>query len=163
MTFASVVLDIPTRALDAAFDYAVPAALEAEAAAEASSCSGSLVGCTVLVPFSHRHVVGYVVALSSEPPAGVDPSKILEVERILASSAFDEASAEVARWIAREYSCPLCEAIRPFLAPGGIWISSGIIEGRQEEVRAAIEQAGFTILEHRCEEEWHCYIARLPR
>ncbi len=102
MTFASVVLDIPTRALDAAFDYAVPAALEAEAAAEASSCSGSLVGCTVLVPFSHRHVVGYVVALSSEPPAGVDPSKILEVERILASSAFDEASAEVARWIARE-------------------------------------------------------------
>ena len=118
MTFASVVLDIPTRALDAAFDYAVPAALEAEAAAEASSCSGSLVGCTVLVPFSHRHVVGYVVALSSEPPAGVDPSKILEVERILASSAFDEASAEVARWIAREYSCPLCEAIRPFLAPG---------------------------------------------
>ena len=52
VTFASVVLDIPTRALDAAFDYAVPAALEAEAAAEASSCSGSLVGCTVLVPFS---------------------------------------------------------------------------------------------------------------
>ena len=70
------------------------------------------------MPFSHRHVVGYVVALSSEPPAGIDPSKILEVERILASSAFDEASAEVARWIAREYSCPLCEAIRPFLAPG---------------------------------------------
>ena len=55
---------------------------------------------------------------------------------------------------------PLSGLVRPFLAPGGIWISSGIIEGRQEEVRAAIEQAGFTILEHRCEEEWHCFVAK---
>ena len=29
MPYASVVLDIPTRALDGAFDYAVPAALAA--------------------------------------------------------------------------------------------------------------------------------------
>ena len=55
---------------------------------------------------------------------------------------------------------PLSGLVRPFLAPGGIWISSGIIEGRQEEVRAAIEQAGFTILEHHCEEEWHCFVAK---
>ncbi len=55
---------------------------------------------------------------------------------------------------------PLAGLVRPFLAPGGIWISSGIIEGRQEEVRAAIERAGFTILEHRCEEEWHCFAAK---
>ena len=37
---------------------------------------------------------------------------------------------------------PLSRYVRDFLAPGGIWISSGIIEGRQDEVRAAIEQAG---------------------
>ena len=55
---------------------------------------------------------------------------------------------------------PLAGLVRPFLAPGGIWISSGIIEGRQDEVRAAIERAGFTILEHRCEEEWHCFVAK---
>lgn len=55
---------------------------------------------------------------------------------------------------------PLSRYVRGFLAPGGVWISSGIIEGRQDEVRAAIEQAGFTILEHRCEEEWHSFTAK---
>ena len=55
---------------------------------------------------------------------------------------------------------PLSRYVHDFLAPGGTWISSGIIEGRQDEVRAAIEQAGFTILEHRCEEEWHCFVAK---
>ncbi len=55
---------------------------------------------------------------------------------------------------------PLSRYVRDFLAPGGIWISSGIIEGRQDEVRAAIEQAGFTILEHRQEEEWHAFVAK---
>ena len=55
---------------------------------------------------------------------------------------------------------PLSRYVHDFLAPGGTWISSGIIEGRQDEVRAAIEQAGFAILEHRCEEEWHCFVAK---
>ena len=55
---------------------------------------------------------------------------------------------------------PLSRYLRAFLAPGGVWISSGIIEGRQDEVRAAIEQAGFTILEHRQEEEWHSFTAK---
>ena len=57
VAFASVVLDIPTRALPAPFDYAVPPALEAQAQ----------VGATVLVPFSHRMAVGYVVATSQAP------------------------------------------------------------------------------------------------
>ena len=55
---------------------------------------------------------------------------------------------------------PLSRFVRDFLAPGGLWISSGIIEGRQDQVRAAIEQAGFTILAHRQEEEWHCFEAK---
>ena len=55
---------------------------------------------------------------------------------------------------------PLSRYVRDFLAPGGIWISSGIIEGRQDEVRAAIEQAGFTVSEHRQEEEWHAFMAK---
>ena len=55
---------------------------------------------------------------------------------------------------------PLSRHVRSFLAPGGIWISSGIIEGRQNEVRAAIEQAGFTVLHHSSEDEWHCFTAK---
>ena len=108
MRFASVVLDISTRQLDGAFSYAVPSELEGEA----------VVGSTVLVTFSHRAAVGYVVAVLLEPPEGVAPKKIQPIEQVLAPSAFDETAARVAAWIAREYACPLVEAIRPFLAPG---------------------------------------------
>ena len=108
MPYASVVLDIPTRQLDGAFTYAVPPELAADATT----------GSTVLVTFSHRAAVGYVVATSDEPPAGVAPEKIQPIEQVLAPSAFDDTAARLAAWMAREYACPLCEAIRPFLAPG---------------------------------------------
>ena len=49
--------------------------------------------------------------------------------------------------------------VKEFLKPGGTFITSGIIEGRQDEVRAAIEGAGFTILAHRAEDDWHCFVA----
>ena len=52
---------------------------------------------------------------------------------------------------------PLSAFVRSFLAPGGVFITSGIIEGRQDELRAALERAGLRIVNHRCEEEWHCY------
>ncbi len=108
MAFASVVLDIPTRALPAPFDYAVPPALEAQAQ----------VGATVLVPFSHRMAVGYVVATSQAPSLDADPARLREVEQVLAPPAFDDAAARVALWMAREYACPPCDAVRLLLAPG---------------------------------------------
>lgn len=55
---------------------------------------------------------------------------------------------------------PLSRYVKDFLAPSGLFITSGIIDGREGEVRAAIEQAGLTILEHRHEEEWHCFVAK---
>ncbi|WP_346696380.1 replication restart helicase PriA [Thermophilibacter mediterraneus] len=108
MRYASVALDIPTRALEGAFDYAVPPELEGDV----------VVGSTVLVSFSHRMAVGYVTATSDAPPDGVAPERVLPVSQVLAPAAFDEGAARVAEWMAREYACPLCEAIRPFLAPG---------------------------------------------
>ena len=54
---------------------------------------------------------------------------------------------------------PLSGIVKQFLRPGGIFITSGIIEGRQDEVRATIEANGFTILEHRSEDDWHCFVA----
>ena len=108
MRYASVVLDIPTRALDAAFDYAIPPALEGEA----------VTGATVLVSFSHRMAVGYVVGTSDEPPADVPAEKVQPIAQVLAPSAFDDVAAGLAAWMAREYACPLPDAVRPFLAPG---------------------------------------------
>ena len=56
---------------------------------------------------------------------------------------------------------PLAPHVPGFLAPGGVFITSGIIEGRQDEVRAAIERAGLRVVDHHCEEEWHQFTAVL--
>ncbi len=52
---------------------------------------------------------------------------------------------------------PLSRFVRDFLSEDGVFITSGIIEGRQDEVCAALESAGLKIVKHRCEEEWHCF------
>ena len=55
---------------------------------------------------------------------------------------------------------PLSGLVRQFMAPGAVFICSGIIDGRQDEVRAALEKNGLTVVEHRTDEEWHCFVCR---
>ena len=106
--YAKVVPDIPTRAIDGCFDYAIPDAL-------AGSCN---VGCTVLVSFAHRLAVGYVVDVVSELAEGVNPLRVLPVERVLAEPAFDRVGARLAQWMAAEYAAPASVCLRLMLAPG---------------------------------------------
>lgn len=106
--FADVAVDVPARELADTFSYAVPPALAGEVA----------VGATVLVPFARRQVVGYVLGVAQEPPASLAGHVAQAVAQVLAPSAFDEAAARVIRWMAREYACPLADAVHPFLAPG---------------------------------------------
>lgn len=54
----------------------------------------------------------------------------------------------------------LAPLARRFMAENAVFICSGIIEGRQDEVRAALEKRGFTVAGHKNEEDWHCYICR---
>ena len=55
---------------------------------------------------------------------------------------------------------PLSALVRPFMAEGGIFICSGIIEHRWVETEAALKANGFAILEHKSEEEWQCFVCR---
>ena len=55
---------------------------------------------------------------------------------------------------------PLAAMVRPFMAEGGIFICSGIIEHRWVETEAALKANGFEILEHKSEEEWHCFVCK---
>jgi len=48
--------------------------------------------------------------------------------------------------------------VRGFMAEGGVFISSGIIDGRENEVQAALESAGFTVESHLHEDNWHCFV-----
>ena len=55
---------------------------------------------------------------------------------------------------------PLAPYARECTAPGGAFVASGVIEGRQDEVAAAIEAAGFTIERRLSEEGWHAFLCR---
>ena len=52
---------------------------------------------------------------------------------------------------------PLAPIAREFLVPGGDYVCSGIIDGREAEVEAALKKAGYRIAGHYCQEEWHCF------
>ena len=54
----------------------------------------------------------------------------------------------------------LCPSVPSWLKDGGIFICSGVIDGRQSEVEAAIHSCGLNILKHMQSENWHCFISR---
>lgn len=117
MKVASVVLDIPTRALDVPYTYLVPEDV----------CDGFPVevGCAVLVSFGHRHAVGFVVSVAeySEDDfikAGLDPTRLKALERLLSHSYFDEEALACAQWLSRYYIAPLSSCVRLFTPPGGV-------------------------------------------
>lgn len=47
------------------------------------------------------------------------------------------------------------------MSPSGVFITSGIIDGREAEVALALEAAGFVICEHKHEAEWHAFVCKL--
>lgn len=55
---------------------------------------------------------------------------------------------------------PLAPHVRGFMAVDATFITSGIIDGREAEVEAALKSAGFEIRAHHHEEEWHCFECR---
>ena len=50
---------------------------------------------------------------------------------------------------------PLSGAAGEFLTPGGVFLCSGIIDGRQDEVAAALESSGFAVTRHLERDGWH--------
>ena len=76
--------------------------------------------------------------------------------RHMLGSGYDAVLAN----IVSDVIIPLSALVREFMKPGAVFITSGIIDGRQDEVRAALEGNGFELVEHRNEEEWHCFVCR---
>ena len=58
-------------------------------------------------------------------------------------------------------------ALAPFvpalLAEDGAFVCSGIIDGRQEDVQAALTAAHLTVTEHHTLEQWHCFVCRAEK
>ena len=56
----------------------------------------------------------------------------------------------------------LTPATLSHLRPGGIYISSGILDVKEDIVKQSIEESGFEIVEVLADGEWRAIIARLP-
>ena len=54
---------------------------------------------------------------------------------------------------------PLSKIIARHIKPGGLFISSGIIDTAADKVRSAITDAGFKIIETTTQGEWYCFTA----
>ena len=54
----------------------------------------------------------------------------------------------------------LSPAVPAFLAPGGVYIVSGIIDTREADVLAALADTGFTVAERRAHGGWVCLCCR---
>jgi primosomal protein N' (replication factor Y) len=104
MRIARVIVDIPTRALDAPFDYAVSAEFDDRVS----------VGVPVLVEFGHRMAVGYVTSTAEGDHEGLKP-----IVAVLGEPQFRPPAVASSEWIARTYLSPLSEALRLFTPPGG--------------------------------------------
>ena len=117
MKLASVILDIPTQALDTPYTYCVPEQVE-------DGAFPICVGCAVVVPLGGRQAVGFVVELSEcepdELPGGLDPAKLKYVKRAVSQSYFDEEGAACAQWLSQRYIAPLSACVRLFTPPGGV-------------------------------------------
>ena len=114
VAYASVVLDIPTRALSEPFAYGIPQSLANDAQ----------IGSTVLVHFGNRAAAGYIVDIAPELAGlqgndALDPARIKPIEAILSKPLFTAEAARIARWMSCEYVATLSECLRLFLPPGG--------------------------------------------
>lgn len=87
-----------------------------------------------------------------------DALKEGRLRSIIGSGKYDLICAN----IVADVIIALSNDVTRWLAPEGLFICSGIIEGRQDEVKAAIVRSGLRIIETRNEEDWYCFTACLP-
>lgn len=55
---------------------------------------------------------------------------------------------------------PLSRKVRSFMKEGGFFITSGIIDFRMEEVKNALEENGFDIIEVKHDGDWYAFVCR---
>ena len=169
MKLASVILDIPTQALDAPYTYALPAADGEDSVCAFSSASAQMeslfgddtladsavgsgavdpveVGCAVLVPFGRRQAVGFVIDVFEAGlpgdetwPSGLDARKLKSIVRGLSKPYFDEEGAACAQWLANRYIAPLSSCVRLFTPPGGV---PRMVHGRDGRWRLEEQKVG---------------------
>ncbi|MBU4489055.1 MAG: primosomal protein N' [Actinobacteria bacterium] len=103
--YVEVILDSAVRGLDRPFHYEVPEDLR----------GGMDIGSMVLVPFTNRLLLGYVVGFPARP----EVRGIKSISQVLDEPPlFDFDGQRLCRWIASHYMSSLSQAFRLVMAPG---------------------------------------------
>jgi primosomal protein N' (replication factor Y) len=127
--FAKVIVDIPAKPTNRAFDYEVPEALS----------PWIEVGSRVSVPFGPRVIQGFVVELQSETT--VDAKRLKSIQDVL--DLVPPLTAELvglARWMSHTYLCHEIIALQAML-PGALKVKyeRGLQVGSDRESQSLIE------------------------
>lgn len=99
---------------------------------------------------------------------GIEPNRILtEAGNLIEDEALRQKCgtgryALVVANILADILVPLTPAVVPALRPGGLYITSGILDTREAQVRAAVESAGLSVLEVDRKNDWVCIVAQKP-
>ena len=81
-------------------------------------------------------------------------------DRSLSNKLSGEKFGLVLMNIVADVIIALSPKVSEFLTPDGVFICSGIIEGRQNEVEAALKSAGLRVSEHKSKDGWHAFICQ---
>jgi len=85
--------------------------------------------------------------------------KVRVVHGDLLEKADEMADVIVANIIA-DVICFLCGPAKKHLLPGGTFICSGIIREREDDVQAALRDAGYTVCNRLAKGSWVCLAAK---
>ncbi|OXM85859.1 primosomal protein N' [Paenibacillus rigui] len=106
--YAKVIVDVPAKQTNRAFDYSVPEALRDWVA----------VGSRVSVPFGPRKLQGFVVELDDR--SVMDPAKVKPIAEILdLSPPLTPDLVQLAHWISQTYLCHEITALQAMI-PGAL-------------------------------------------
>ena len=134
-------------------------------------CGSGILGVGALVLGCERVVACDVDPLAPEAARdnvrrnAIDPSRFtaftgdILVDRTLRNRIGSDYEIVLAN-IVSDVIIPLSSFAREFMANGAVFICSGIIDSRAEEVRDALLQNGFNIAEEKRKEEWYCFVCR---
>ena len=99
---------------------------------------------------------------------GVDPAKF----KVILGNLIDDENVQeqvgtekydlVAANILADVLIPLTPHVVPAMKPGAYYITSGILEGREESVAEAMREAGLEVVSVTAQGEWRCVVGRKP-
>ena len=79
-----------------------------------------------------------------------------EVKKIISEHKYEVVAAN----IVADVIIGLADTAAKYMKEGGVFITSGIIDGRQEEVKEALVKAGFTIADMERRKDWWSIVCR---